>query len=269
MVYTTREYTQLQKAGLAVSLVAWGILLLRPVQAASWCCGGDCLTPVQTVLAWDPPFSLVVRMVMASYAPGSLAGDWALMLPAMMTPTLIPPLYHIRISSFARRRGRSTILFAIGYGLVWMAAGAVLLLPGLLTRALMPQSWLPALCAAAVAVVWQATPVKQRSLNRAHQHDSLAAFGTAADRDAFRLGIDHGRWCVVSCWAAMLVPTLLPHGHMVGMLAVGLLMFCERLDPPAIPAWRLRGFRTAFRYVVLQWKNARIPAAQNDMTQDG
>ena len=72
MVYTTREYTQLQKAGLAVSLVAWGILLLRPAQAASWCCGGDCLTPVQTVLAWDPPFSLVVRMVMASYAPGSV-----------------------------------------------------------------------------------------------------------------------------------------------------------------------------------------------------
>ena len=34
MVYTTREYTQLQKAGLAVSLVAWGILLLRPAQAA-------------------------------------------------------------------------------------------------------------------------------------------------------------------------------------------------------------------------------------------
>lgn len=256
MVYNAREYSRLRNAMLALSAGAWGVLLLGPAQAGSWCCGGDCLTPAQTVLALDPPFSLVMQMVLASYAPGSLVGNWALMLLAMMAPTLIPPVYHIRISSFTHRRGRSTVIFVLGYGLVWMAAGLVLVVPDLLTKALAPQSWWPAAAAALIAVIWQASPLKQRCLNRSHQHEPLAAFGTAADRDAFRLGTDHGRWCVISCWAAMLVPTLLPHGHLAGMLFVGALMYCERLDPPAAPVWQLRGFGTAYRYVLQQVRHA-------------
>jgi hypothetical protein len=90
-------------------------------------------------------------------------------------------------------------------------------------------------------------------LNRCHNHRPLAAFGIAAARDALFMGLSHGRWCVGSCWAVMLLPLLLPDAHVAAMAAVTLLMFCERMDPPATPAWRLRGFRTA-----LDWSRVQL-----------
>jgi predicted metal-binding membrane protein len=191
------------------------------------------------------------KMLLAANPPASLAGNWALMLVAMMAPMLVAPIYHIRISSFARRRTRSTILFAAGYGMIWMAAGVVIVGVELMVTWLIPQSYLPATIVGLIAVVWQASPFKQRCLNRCHSHRPLAAFGIAADLDVLRMGLEQGLWCTGSCWAAMLFPMLLPEGHVVAMAAVAVLMFCERLDPPKAPAWRWRGFATAGRW--LSW----------------
>jgi predicted metal-binding membrane protein len=106
------------------------------------------------------------------------------------------------------------------------------------------------------------SPDKQRCLNRCHNHRPLAAFGVAADWDVFRLGFAHGFWCVGSCWAAMLLPMMLPTGHLAAMAAVSVLMFCERLDPPRPPAWRWRGFDTAVRYGRL-WLRSLQPEIRN------
>jgi len=116
----------------------------------------------------------------------------------------------------------------------------------------MPQSYLPATIVGLIALLWQASPFKQRCLNRCHSHRPLAAFGFAADLDVFRFGLEQGLWCVASCWAAMLFPMLLPEGHFIAMAAVAVLMFCERLDPPRAPAWRWRGFGTAVRSLSLR-----------------
>jgi predicted metal-binding membrane protein len=70
------------------------------------------------------------------------------------------------------------------------------------------------------------------------------------------MGFEHGIWCTSSCWAAMLFPMLLPSGHFVAMVAVAVLMFCERLDPPGTPSWRLRGFGTAWCYLILRLRGA-------------
>lgn len=195
--------------------------------------------------------------LLALNPPVPLATDWGLMLIAMMAPTLVPAFYHIRISSFAARQARSTLFFAAGYGAVWMAAGCVMLAIALGATWWAPQSYLPATVAGAVALVWQASPLKQRCLNRTHSHRPLAAFGVAADWDVFRMGGEHGLWCTGSCWAAMLFPILLPEGHFVAMVAVSILMFCERLDPPKTPSWRWRGFGTAFRYLSLRLRGPR------------
>jgi predicted metal-binding membrane protein len=111
-------------------------------------------------------------------------------------------------------------------------------------------SFLPAAGAGLIAVVWQFSPVKQRALNRCHAHPELAAFGAAADVAVLRFGLSHGCWCVVSCWALMLVPMLLPAGHVTAMAIVALLVFSERLDRPAAPAWRLRGCGSMKRMLV-------------------
>jgi predicted metal-binding membrane protein len=237
MIYDAREWARLRNAVLAVSVIAWIAILLQPRVAS--CCSANGAGG-----SW--------RMLIAANPPRALAIDWALMLVAMMGPMLVAPLYHIRISSFARRRRRSMALFAVGYGAVWMAAGIVIVATQLVASWRLPQSYLPAMMAGLVALVWQASPLKQRCLNRCHSHPPLAAFGVAADLDVLRFGSTTGLWCVGSCWLAMLFPVLLPEGHFTAMAAVALLMFSERLDPPRTPAWQWRGFGTALRCVPLR-----------------
>jgi predicted metal-binding membrane protein len=198
------------------------------------------------------PSSASFEMLLAMNPPATLAAGWALMLVAMMSPVLIPPVRHIRLRSFSHRRARSILLFVAGYGGIWMALGAVLLAMALTVKVLAPQSYLPALGVALIALVWQFSPIKQRCLNRCHAHSDLAAFGNAADLDALRFGITHGIWCAGSCWALMLFPILLARGHIVAMAIATVLIFSERLEQPRPPSWRWRGLGKAARIVIAQ-----------------
>jgi len=245
MIYNAKEYARLRNSVLSISLISWMVILVGQVELrASSCC---------------PPLgpATSLQMLLASNSATSLAGGWALMLAAMMAPMLIPPIYYIRISSFARRRPRSIAFFVGGYGTVWMAVGCVMLALELAATSLAPQSYLPAAVIGLVALVWQTSPFKQRCLNRCHTRRALAAYGSAADRDVLRMGLEHGFWCTGSCWAAMLFPMLLPQGHLVAMAVAAILMFCERLDPPRTPSWRWRGFGTALRYLSLRLRGPK------------
>ncbi len=144
-----------------------------------------------------------------------------------MSPVLISPVRHIRMSSFTHRRARSIILFVTGYAAIWLALGSVLIAIEVEIEQFASQSHLPAAGAILIALVWQFSPIKQRCLNRCHAVSELAVFGVAADFDAFRFGVTHGIWCAGSCWALMLLPMLLPQGHVVAMASVGALIFSE------------------------------------------
>ncbi len=245
MIYDARDAARLRNGVLMVSVLAWGYLAMAPEETSCHGPGHAFGTSLHGSLE-----ALVSRI------PG-----WTTMLVAMMAPMTLGGLYQIRISSFAGRRWRSSLLFVLGYYATWSVAAIVLASVELTAARLAPQSSVPALAVGLIAVIWQASPIKQRCLNRCHDHRPLAAFGWAADRDAARMGLEHGVWCVGSCWAAMLVPMLLPQGHFAAMLAVTLLMICERLDPPQAPRWRLRGFRTAFRVLRLRlWGPQASPA---------
>jgi predicted metal-binding membrane protein len=227
---------------LAVSAVAWALLLLRPHGLAlpvycSLPSGAAMPRPSLDLLLWLNP-------------PVSLATAWALMLAAMMLPLLT---FHVRAlheRTFARRRARALLLFITGYAAVWMAAGAVVLAIVLAVRLSAGETVLPASFALAAAVAWQCSPLKQRCLNRAHFAPALRAFGLAADVDVLRFGLAHGAWCVASCWILMLVSLLLPEPHIAGMAAVAVWLFAERLEIPRAPRWQLRVPRKAVRIVV-------------------
>lgn len=45
----------------------------------------------------------------------------------------------------------------------------------------------------------------------------------------------------------MLLPMLLPEGHL--MAAVATLVFCERLEDPELPRWKMRGLGKAGRMI--------------------
>ena len=91
-----REVARVRYPVLAISIVAWAVLLAGPCGVNNYC---------------------------PSMSPRVIAALWALMLVAMMAPLTIPALHHVRFTSLARRRGRAIAMFVAGYGAVWMACG--------------------------------------------------------------------------------------------------------------------------------------------------
>src|SRR5262249_6641705 len=168
------------------------------------------------------PQSVRLNLALVLLSPAQLASSSVLMIAAMMLPLTITPLRYVRDRSFARRRARATILFAAGYVVVWMIASVVLQLIAFAARW---AAFAPPLClglAIATAIIWQVSPAKQWCLNRCHRRPHLAAFGTAADRDAFGFGLTNGASCAGSCWALMLATLLVGQGHVLAMLGVTL-----------------------------------------------
>jgi|SRR5579864_1601162 len=228
-MYDRRDRVKVRNAVLAATALAWVLL--------AW------------TLGWAGPHTHQHVMTRGGVSPGA-AVNWLLMLAAMMAPVLIQPILFVRASSFARRRGRLTLLFVAGYTAVWIVEGALMLL---LTAALGSSGsslYGQATAVLVIALVWQCSPAKQACLNRCHALWELAAFGRAADTAALTFGVTQGVWCVGSCWAWMLLPLLLPSGHLAAMTAVAVLIFCERLDNPAPPSWRQRGLDRTRRIVV-------------------
>jgi predicted metal-binding membrane protein len=215
---------------LLASLVGWIAVLVaggsRGMPAICGMTGGaaDDWRALETFLAFHPPASLVL--------------PWLLMLLAMMPPLLAQPFVHLWRGTLRRRRWRAALVFAFGYGGIWMLAGAVLIAASVALKVLAP-SWLALWGATALAVLWQATPAKQACLNRCHRLPALSAFGLAAERDCLRYGMSAGLWCVGACWALMLVPLVAGRLSVAAMAAVSLLMLLERLLPPRPVRWQL------------------------------
>jgi|SRR5579859_598491 len=257
MASRTRESVRIRSAVLLISAVAWLVLLIKPPSMAmlGHCArmnDADSATGFSGPLTWPGSNSL-----------GTFLAGWLLMLGAMMAPVLVSPIRYIWLRSFRRRRARSILLFAAGYIVVWLAAVFVMLAIELAVDGWTPRSFmqvLPAAAAVMVAVAWQFSPVKQRCLNRCYAHPVLAAFGRGADLDALGFGLKHAIWCAGSCWALMLLPLLLPGGHLLAMIFISLLIFSERLEAPRPPCWRWRGLGPAIRIIVAQSRLRMHPA---------
>jgi predicted metal-binding membrane protein len=140
----------------------------------------------------------------------------------------------------------------IGYAAIWMAAGVFLIATTLMLNLLISQSYLLVVGVGIVAAVWQCSPIKQRCLNRSHNHRALAAFGITADLDVLRFGITHGVWCVGSCWVLMLLPMIVSYGHIAAMAVVTFVMIGERLETPKPLSWRLRPRGKLMRIMIVQ-----------------
>ena len=135
MTISPQERARIYIPILLISAITWMMLLVNP---------GSIMTFAHCPVT-DSGASLVsLQMLLAMNPPSSMAAGWALMLVAMMSPTLIAPIGHIFERSFKSRRARSVTLFVVGYAASWMAAGGVLLTAMLLLTVLAPQSYLPA-----------------------------------------------------------------------------------------------------------------------------
>jgi predicted metal-binding membrane protein len=178
---------------------------------------------------------------------------WAVMMVGMMVPSAAPTtLLYGAVARKAAAQGSplaSTAVFVGGYLTMWVLFSAVataaqwgLERAALLSSAMAPAS--PALGAALLiaAGVYQLTPLKSACLRHCR---SPAHFLSAHWRDgtagAFRMGFEHGAFCLGCCWVLM---GLLFVGGVMNLLwvaAIALFVLAEKLVPHGAGGGRLAG----------------------------
>ena len=173
-------------------------------------------------------------------AATSFAGMWAVMMVAMMLPSLVPALRRYRHADGARtaHMDRLTVLVAAGYLLVWILFGLAVFPVGVTLAALAMQQ--PALSravpilsgvAVAIAGLFQFTTWKARQLACCREAGGRADTRPGDSRTAWREGVRLGRLCVRCC--ANLMAILLVAGVMDlrVMVVVTAAITAERVAP--------------------------------------
>lgn len=176
---------------------------------------------------------------LSGLSPGfeTLAADWILMTVAMMSPLVGAQAAYVLRSVTGSQRSPAILAFVLGYLACWVLSGLVLV-PAALALALAGGGFsLPV--ALAGALVWNMSPAAQWARNLCHRQDRIGAFGLEAQVDSCWLGLRTGLACVAACWPFMLVPLQVETGHVAVMMLTGLVLFVDRVTPPADLAWRL------------------------------
>lgn len=215
------------------SLAGWAALLAAPAQSALPAFCGS-IAGLLSAVGWG---GLTQALVLD---PLGLWQAWLLMLLAMMPLLLAEPMLTLWHRSLPRRRALAILAFVAGYVGVWSIAGVGLTLLSIGLKLLAGDNlWLAAVLAVLVALLWQAAPLKQTALNRCHNAPRISAFGWRMVRDCSGYGVTNGRWCILSCWPAMLLPMLVQQGHLLVMLLCMAWLVSERQRMTRAVRWRM------------------------------
>ena len=167
---------------------------------------------------------------------------WTVMTTAMMLPTSLPliALFRIVISQRADRR-RLMLLLIAGYLAVWGAFGVAAHAGDLLVHVaverigwLEERGWLIGAATLLLAGAYQLSPLKHLCLDKCRSPMSFVIEhwrGVHPARDALRLGLHHGVFCVGCCWSLMLLMFVTGVGSIGWMLGLGAVMAVEKNLP--------------------------------------
>ena len=179
---------------------------------------------------WDVPHLLLLWAM------------WAVMMAGMMLPSASPMLLLYGV--VARRSAqpaaaRHVYALASGYLVVWLAfsLGATVL-QRLLARLLLVSPMMEATSVAAgaallcLAGVYQLTPIKRTCLRTCRSPlGFLMSRWRTGSSGAFRMGLEHGAFCVGCCWALMLLLFVGGVMNVTVIVALTALVAFERLAP--------------------------------------
>ena len=190
---------------------------------------------------------------------------WVLMIAAMMLPTTFPLLDTFRrIVAGRPDAGRLTAFVVLGFFVAWMAFGlvahfadALLLLAATHFGALIAYGWAIGAAVLAGAGLFQFSALKYRCLEQCHSPFGFVVarwHGRSPSREAFRLGLEHGLFCVGCCWALMLVMFVVGIGSLGWMLVLAVAMAAEKNL-----AWGRR-LRTPLGLGLIGWSGAIVLA---------
>jgi predicted metal-binding membrane protein len=224
------------------------LLILFPIVCWSWVVvmARDMYGPMTGASAWMMTLRWDARHVFLLWAM------WAVMMVGMMLPSAAPMLLLYGVA--ARRQGlgdgasRQIYALASGYLAMWAlfsigATAAQRILSALLiVSPMMTTGPTVGGVLLVVAGVYQLTPLKWACLQHCQtplgflMHHWRSGVG-----GAFRMGIDHGAYCLGCCWALMLL--LFAGGVMNLAVILGLTVFVafEKLGPFGVQSARVSG----------------------------
>lgn len=186
-----------------------------------------------TAAAWIGVFAIAHDM---GAMPGTMGlgvipfvAMWALMMAAMMLPSIVP-FASLYVSTFGDDRGWRLAALSGGYLIVWtLPAFPAYAFAWWMERASVTNPFvLPAVAVAALTAcgIYQLTPLKHQCLKRCRSPLSdafkYAAFKGRARE--LRVGVSHGLNCLGCCWALMAL--MLSFGLMNVTAMVGLTAVC-------------------------------------------
>jgi predicted metal-binding membrane protein len=168
---------------------------------------------------------------------------WAIMMAGMMLPSAAPAILLYGSMARKHRERGSTLpavwVFALGYLAVWTAFSvgatglqAALQAAGLLTSMMDPASAVLSGVVLIAAGVYQWLPLKQACLQKCRAPLSFFLMRwKAGPIGAFRMGAEHGAFCVGCCWALMLLLFAVGVMNLLWVAGIAALVLIEKLLP--------------------------------------
>ncbi len=188
---------------------------------------------------------------------------WALMIAAMMLPTTLPILEMFRRIVIGRTdRNRLLVLVILGYLVAWLGFGLLAHALDELLHAvaenvpwLVTHGWTVGAVVVGTAGVFQFSALKYRCLDKCHTPFGFIVErwrGQAPSREALRLGLDHGVFCIGCCWALMLLMFVVGMASIGWMLALAAVMAAEKNLPGG------KRLRTPLGAALIAWAGAIV-----------
>ena len=219
----------------ALSAVAWLALAAwssspyaRYLEHGGWADEG----PFGALCRSIPQGALIVPALVYALA-------WLLMITAMMLPTTLP-LLGIFGRVVAARPDAGALMGRVvaGYAIAWLGFGLLAHGADNLLHAGPPddgwlagRGWAVGAVVLAGAGVFQFSALKYRCLERCRTPFTFINarwHGRAPGREALRIGLEHGVFCVGCCWALMAVMFVVGMGSLGWMLVLAAAMAAEK-----------------------------------------
>jgi len=190
----------------------------------------------------EGPFGALCRSIPqgALIVPALVYGlAWLLMITAMMLPTTLP-LLGIFGRVVAARPDAGALMGRVvaGYAIAWLSFGFLAHGADSLLHAgaaqvgwLAGRGWVIGAAVLAGAGVFQFSALKYRCLERCRTPFTFINarwHGRAPRREALRIGLEHGVFCVGCCWALMAVMFVVGMGSLGWMLVLAAAMAAEK-----------------------------------------
>jgi predicted metal-binding membrane protein len=207
---------------------------------------------------------------------GIMFSMWWVMMTAMMLPSAAPILLlFARINRKEKAAGRPFVptgIFAVGYLVAWggfsaLATGLQWALErlGLLSPMMSTTSYWLGGAILLAAGMWQLTPIKGICLRHCRSPMGFLVQSWRPGRTgAFRMGLEHGTFCLGCCWFLM---GLLFFGGIMNLLwiiGLAVLVLLEKTGPMGSSIGRIVGVGVASWGVLLLATTTLTTAAPND-----